>query len=66
MSQTLLFPEPACDQTDDVDALAILTAAPNPSEIVTRWLQTARPDQVSDIWSEADKLLATLERKGWR
>lgn len=65
MNQTLLFADPV-DESTDVDALAILTAALNPSEIVTRWLQTARQDQISDVWSAADALLATLSRKGWR
>ncbi|MBX3447949.1 MAG: hypothetical protein KF777_00230 [Planctomycetaceae bacterium] len=67
MSQTRSLFDPACDQTDDVDALAVLTTAPNPAEIVTRWLQTARQDQISDVWSAADALLATVQKKGgWR
>jgi hypothetical protein len=41
------------------DALAALKAAKNPCVTIEKWLRQAKPDQVSQIWSLVDEMLAT-------
>lgn len=66
MNHQLLFADPVDDQTDDVDALAVLMNAADPAGIIGQWLKTATPEQVSAVWTDADALLETLERRGRR
>lgn len=66
MSQSLLFADPVDETTDDAEALAGLKAAADPCSVIRRWLTTAKPEEVSSVWTDADSLLATLERKGRR
>lgn len=68
MSQTTLLFDPVDETTDDSNAaaLAALTAAVDPCSAIRQWLATAKPEEVSSVWTDADSLLYTFDRKAGR